>query len=227
MFARKKNTKYVVRPTILGIFLAFNLLQFGIFLIAQSSFNLAYTKVGKLANNEFKNADPQEFEILQQQVQKTINSFQEEFSLERLVEEMDSAHLMRDQKIHYIAAFLCGLLSVVIAFFAILIFAKTWRSSWTEIRQCNSQMKIVFKVSFTSKLISWVTIFIGTTITFASALALRKLIYYRDEAWFTAFMNYESMTHLASHYNSTLTLGIICLLWGIFSVIFHWRKSTI
>ena len=216
MFSRKKDIHYVVRPTIFAIFLAFNLIQLGIFFVVQNSFNLASIKINEVVGEEMDEVE---------QVEKTITHLQSDFSVEKLTNDLNHAHLMRDRKIHFLAAVVCGLFLIVIGGIAIFFFTKNWRSSWKEIRQLNPQAKIVFKVSFTSKVISWCTAVIGGAIVVTSTLALRKLIYYRDEAWFTAFMNYEAMTHLASHYHSTLILGIICLLWGIFATIFHWSKS--
>lgn len=215
MFLRKKDVYYVVRPTIFAIFLAFNLLQLGIFFVAQNSFNLASVKLNEVAGEKMDEIE---------QVEKTITHLQVDFSVEQLTNDINHAHLMRDRKIHFLAAVVCGFILMVVGSVAIFFFTKNWRSSWKEIRQLSPQTKIVFKASFMSKVISWCTMAIGGIIVIASALALRKLIYYRDEAWFTAFMNYESMTHLASHYHSTLVLGIICLIWGVLGTIFHWSK---
>ncbi|BBM83078.1 hypothetical protein [Candidatus Uabimicrobium amorphum] len=215
MFSRSKNTHYVVRPTILAIFLAFNLLQLGIFLVAQNSFNLASIKLHEISDEEMDEIE---------QVEKTITHLQSDFTVEKLTKDFHSAHLMRDRKIHFLAALVCGLLLMILGSISIFFFVKNWRISFHELRRLDPQVKIVFKVSFTSKVVGWCTTIVGSVIVITSALALRELIYYRDEAWFTAFMNYECMTHLASHYHSTLFLGIICLFWGVVATIFHWWK---
>lgn len=215
MSAQQENVKYI--PTILSIFLAFNLLQFGILLVAQNGFNLLYdyTKISQITNVQ------EEYQI-QRRIDEAISHFQSEFSLGRLNEEIGRAHLMRDKKIHYLAAVACGIISIIISCFAIFVFAKSWRYAWQK--GVSSKKKLIFKAAFTSKLISWCTLVIGVSVVIVSSLALNKLIYYRDEAWFTAFMNYDNMTYLASHYRFTLILGIVCSLWGIVGSLFHMKK---